>query len=123
MNALPHQEFTHQIIGISYKVYNKLGFGYHEKHYQRSFAEELNNLNIVYEREKKFIIKYDEVDIGRYFVDFEINKNLVVELKVAQEFHQRHINQVLAYLKSSKIKLGLLILFTKTGVKVKRLII
>lgn len=123
MKEVPDQNFTHKIIGAIYKVYNTLGFGYHEKHYQPAFAEELKNLSISFEREKMFKIKYGDFVIGKYFVDFEIDGQLVVELKVAEEFHQRHKSQVLSYLNSSGIKLGLLFLFTKTGIRIKRLIV
>lgn len=123
MKQIPDEIFTYKIIGSSYNVYNRLGYGYQEKYYQRAFEKELDNLKIPYQKEKLIKIKYQNGVIGRYFIDFEIDGRLIVELKVANEFYQKHINQVLAYLKSSNIKLGLLILFTKTGIKIKRLIV
>ena len=123
MSNVPTKEFTYQIIGSAYNTYNRLGYGYQEKYYQRAFVEELKKLQIPYQKEKLVRIRYDEKIIGRYFIDFEIAGKLVVELKVGNEFYKKYINQVLAYLKSSKIRLGLLIMFTKTGIKIKRLIV
>lgn len=123
MDVLPSNELTYKIIGISYNVFNRLGYGYQEKYYQRAFANELDNLKIKYDKEKLIRIKYQNDIIGRYFVDFEIEGQLVVELKVANDFYKKYINQVLAYLKARQLKLGLLILFTRTGIKIKRLIV
>ncbi len=120
---LPNEEFTYQIIGFSYQVYNELGYGLQEKYYQRALAQLLEENDIKYERELYLAVKFKGVNIGKYFIDFKINDNLVVELKVCNQFYQNHINQVLAYLKAYNIKLGLLILFTKTGIKIKRLIV
>ena len=123
MPEIPNQEFTHQIIGAAYKIFNELGFGYQEKYYQRAFAEELKLLRLPFQKERLVNIEYGDKIIGRYFIDFEINNKLVVELKIGSEFYKKYINQVLAYLKSSGIRFGLLILFTKDGIRVKRLII
>lgn len=123
MAGIPNEDFTHKIIGFSYNIFNRLGYGYQEKYYQRAFANELDNLKIHYKKEKLIKIKYQNGIIGRYFIDFEIDNRLVVELKIANEFYRKHTNQVLAYLKASNIKLGLLILFTKSGIKIKRLIV
>ena len=67
-------------------------------------------------------VKYKEKIIGRYYIDFLINNILVLELKVAVDFYDSHINQVLAYMKHGNYKIGLLAIITKQGVKVKRLI-
>jgi len=123
MSDIPNKEFTYQIIGSAYNVYNRLGYGYQEKYYQRAFAEELKKLQIPHQKEKMIKIKYNDRIIGRYFIDFEVANKLAVELKIGNEFYKKYINQVLAYLKSSNIKLGLLIMFSKTGIRIKRLIV
>lgn len=122
-NMIPSEEFTYKIIGFSYQVYNQLGYGLQEKYYQRALSQLLEEHNIKYEREVYIPVKFKEVNIGKYFIDFKIDDNLIVELKVCNQFYQNHINQVLAYLKTYNIKLGLLILFTRTGIKIKRLIV
>lgn len=55
-------------------------------------------------------------------MDFVIDNKVVLELKVTLDFYEIHINQLLAYMKSSHYKVGLLIIITKNGVKVKRLV-
>lgn len=117
-----HSDLTHKIIGLSFRIFNNLKYGFQEKYYQRAFEEELRKEKINYKREQKISIKYYDKIIGRYFVDFVIDNKVVVEFKVAPGFYETHIKQILAYLKTTNLKLGLLILITKDGIKCKRII-
>ncbi len=115
-------DYTAKIIGLLYRVHNRLGSGYQEKYYQRAFAEELQEAGIPFLRERPYPIFYGERKIGRYKVDFLIEDKLVVELKVAKDFYQRHFGQVLGYLKHSGVKLALLACFREDRVLIKRVI-
>ena len=64
---------------------------------------------------------YNGKKIGRYFIDF-IVEQVVVEIKVASDFHPKHISQVLGYLRARNLRLGLILLFTRDGLRVKRVI-
>lgn len=122
MAKLLYPELSYQIVGAVFSVYNNLGYGYQEKYYQRSLAKELEKARLQYRREHKVVIKYRGTVIGRYFIDFVVERSVVVELKVCNDFLYKDIKQVLAYLKASKLRLGLLCIFTKQGIKVKRLV-
>ena len=67
-------------------------------------------------------IKYDNADIGRYFLDFIVDGKIVVELKIASEFKYKYVRQVLEYLNTTNKKLAILIYFTKSGVRYRRII-
>lgn len=121
-NNFPHKELSHRIIGLIYDIYNELGYGYQEKYYQRSFELLLKENKIRYNRELKIPIQFREKIIGRYFIDFLIEDKIAVEFKIAEEFYLQHMQQILAYLKSANIKIGLLVLFTKEDIKIKRFI-
>jgi len=122
MPDYPYSELTKQIIGCLFSAFKDLGYGYQEKYYQRAFAVELREANLSFEKEKKKTIQTHNVIIGRYFVDFLIDKKVAVEMKVAENFYPNQINQLLAYMKSMKIKVGLLAIVTTKGVRIKRLI-
>lgn len=117
-----YQQLTYNLIKLGYTVFNRLQFGYQEKYYQRAYEEELKKAEIQYEREKKVVIIYNGKSIGRYFIDFVVDQKVVVELKVAANFHPKHISQVLGYLKARQLRLGIILLFTQTGIKIKRII-
>jgi GxxExxY protein len=50
---LVYPELSYKIIGIAFKVFNKLGYGYQEKYFQRAMALDFDKEGIKYEREKK----------------------------------------------------------------------
>jgi GxxExxY protein len=117
-----YPSLTYQLIGVAYNVFNKLGYGYQEKYYQRGYAKELTIKHLPFKRELMLKIVYGNEIIGRYFIDFVVENKVAIEFKVANEFYKKHIKQILAYLKASGLKVGLLIIFTKNGVKCKRLV-
>lgn len=113
---------SYQLIGCAYNVFNKLKYGYHERNYQKAYALELQDKGINFSKELRVNIIYGDKKVGRYFIDFLVENKIVIELKVANDFHFSHIKQVLSYLKVKNIKLGLLILFTSQGIKFKRIV-
>lgn len=117
-----YSEQTNKIIGLCYKVYNKLGYGHLEKIYQKALATEFDKNQVVFRREVFGKIKYDGEVIGRYYLDFLIDDKIALEIKVRREIYESDWMQLLNYLKSKNLKLGLLIVFSKGKVKIKRVI-
>lgn len=122
MEGIVYKEESYRLVGFAFEMFKKLGYGYQEKYYQRAYATMLHAQGILFKREVLARIKYGEVIIGRYFMDFVVDDKMVLEFKVANDFYLKHINQVLAYLKATGLKLGIIILITKNGVKYKRLV-
>lgn len=122
MPDLIHKDLSYKVVGIIFKVFNELGYGYYEKYYQKAVALEFDNQKLSYIREKEVPLIYQNKNIGKYFLDFIVENKIVIELKVANFFHNRDIKQILSYLKTSGLKLGLLVIITKNGVKYKRII-
>ena len=103
-------------------LFLELGYGLPEKVYQQALEEELKTNKIQYCREKYGAITYKNQRIGKYFIDFLIEHRVAVELKVRNEIYQDHINQLLNYLKSEKLKVGLLLAISKNGILIKRIV-
>lgn len=120
--ALYFPKESYDLVGCAYTVYNRMKYGYHERNYQRAYAIELKKLGYRFAREVPLNICYEGKCVGKYFLDFLVNDQIVVEFKVANEFHPSHIKQILSYLKATNKKLGLLILFTPEGIKYKRVV-
>ena len=119
---LVYPELSYKLIGLAFKVYNQLGYGYQEKYYQRAYKRELEKESIKFEKEREVKINYDGECIGKYFLDFIVENKVVIELKVATEFRYKYIRQVLEYLSETNKKLAIIIYFAKEGVRYRRII-
>ncbi len=115
-------ELSYQIIGAAFKVFNEIGYGLPEKAYQKALEKELGALEIKFEREVHIPLQYRDENLLHYFADFIVEGKIVLELKVVKKLGYSHASQILAYLKSSGKKLGILLYFTIEGVKYRRVI-
>ena len=120
--SLPSDDFTRQIIGLLFQVHNALGPGYQEKYYQRAFEKQLQESGIEFRRELHCPITFKNQSIGRYYLDFLLQEQLVVELKVSDQVHRHYFKQVLGYLDYTGVKLGLIACFGPEKVLIKRVI-
>lgn len=123
MSKLIQPQVTEPIIGLIFDSYNQLGFGHQERYYQSMFALKLEEAKIPYKRESYVPLKIGERIIGRSFIDFVINDQVVVDWKVANEFYESHIKQVLSYLRGTGMHIGLIARVEPHGVRIKRLVI
>jgi GxxExxY protein len=106
-----HKELTDKIIKISYKVYNKLGYGFLEKIYESAIAIELENENISAVRQAPIQVFYDQKLIGEYFADILVENKVIVEIKASRQLVEENEAQLLNYLKATKMEVGLLLNF------------
>jgi len=114
---------TKKIIGAGIEVHKQLGTGFPEKIYQRALAEEFRKQKMTLVREKKFQIQYNGKELGYDFMDFCVDDKIVVELKAVREIMDLHAKQLVGYLKSGNLKLGLILNFGKSKLEIKRVII
>ena len=122
MAKLLYPKLSYQIVGVLFDVYNQLKFGHQEKIYQKAVELELKKKKISFKPQIYFPIEFNNQIISKYYFDFLIENKVILELKVAKDFFQRDINQILSYLKSKGFRLGILALFTKEGIKFKRIL-
>ena len=104
----------------AYEIHVYHGHGHLEKVYENALAHRLRKLGLDV-RQQEPISVYDEdgTPIGDYFADLLINGWLIIELKAAKTIAPEHVAQILGYLKSARLKHGLLINFGsyKFGIK------
>lgn len=89
---------------------------------KKQLIKNLLTKNIDFEEQVYLPLEYKGDDIGRYFLDFLIEKKIILELKRDSIFRKQNIDQVLAYLKASNLKLGIIANFTRDGVKFYRVL-
>ena len=122
MAQIIHKELSYKITGIIFSVYNRLGYGYREKIYKDAIEIELKNEKIQYQRELIVPLYYKGNIIGKYVFDFVVENKVILEIKVSNNFWVKDIQQIFSYLTASELRLGILVLITKKGVKSKRIV-
>ncbi|MEZ5284528.1 MAG: GxxExxY protein [Vicinamibacterales bacterium] len=114
-------ELVTQIIGSAVRVHRTLGPGYREGVYQDALAIELEEIGLPLEREVYVPLAYRGKVIKGHRLDLVVDRRVVVELKAVARLDGVHVAQVLAYLKSSGLRVGLLMNFNaptlKSGLK------
>ncbi len=117
-----YSDLSYALIGAAFRVFNSLGYGLAEKAYQNALAKELSKAGVGFRREAYVPITYKGEKISRYFADFIIEEKILLELKVVKKLGYAHVKQTLNYLRSSGLKLGILLYFTNDGVKYRRVL-
>lgn len=113
---------TQKIIECCFAVHRDLGPGFNEKIYSRALQITLEKAILRFVAEKEFIVMYDNKQVGKFRCDLLVEDAVIIELKSVTGFMPKlFYNQLISYLKASKIKTGLLINFGNTSCEVKRL--
>lgn len=68
-NEYLHTDLTSEIIKRFYIVYNRLGYGFLEKVYERSLKIELEKAGFCVESQKPIKVFYEDQIVGEYFAD------------------------------------------------------
>ena len=112
MGKLLYEDLTYKIIGAGQEVYKELGPGYLESVYEDALCYELDLKNIVYQRQMDLDVKYKDVIFERRFrADLLIDHKVLVENKAIKKLTNQDEAQLLNYLKTTGIKVGLLFNF------------
>ena len=113
MSSILHKELTGSILKLFYEVYNELGYGFLEKVYQNALYNELKNNGFKVESQKQIKVYYKNIEVGEYYADLIVNDKVILELKATEAITEAHEFQLLNYLKSTNIEVGLLLNFGK----------
>ncbi|WP_111309532.1 GxxExxY protein [Confluentibacter sediminis] len=122
-NIINNKEESYAIDGTLFDVYNNLGSGFSEMVYKDALEYEFLKNNMPFEREKEFKVKYKDTFLKhKFYADFVVFNNIILEIKTIECFHASHYNQCLNYLKISGYKLAILANFNLISLEYKRII-
>ncbi len=103
---------TYAIIGAGMAVHCRLGSGFLEPVYHESLGIELEILGIPNQSEPPLTIRYrDRVLEKKYQPDYICYETVIVELKALSQLTEKHVSQVLNYLKCTGLTRGLFLNF------------
>lgn len=120
--SLIFSDISYKIIGALYDSYNNLSGDYHEKYYHRAIEKYLQKRKVSFTREFPINLEIESQKIGHHFIDFLVEKKIVLEIKRGDKINLRDNKQVLMYLKTLNLKLGILAYFGSEKILIKRLI-
>ncbi len=114
----PETELTiERAIGCALTVHKALGPGYAEGIYHDAYGLELDHNGISFERERPVPILYRGRVLRTHRLDLVIEGRVLVELKAVERLERIHHAQVVAYLHSSGLHVGLLMNFNSALLK------
>lgn len=111
--SLHVEQLATRVIGAAIEVHRHLGPGYLEVIYERAMMLELDARGIEFEQQVRSGVLYKGQPIGDHRIDLLVGGELVVELKVVEAIGPHHVAQVLSYLQSCNLELGLLVNFSR----------
>lgn len=115
-------ELSYTIVGAAYEVYNNIGGGHKESVYQKALFEIFKNLNLNVQQQVPYQVNFKDKTIGKNYFDYLVENKIVVEIKSNDRFSKKYFDQVLNYLIVSNLKLGILLVFGREGVRFKRIL-
>ena len=106
-----YSELTEMIIGVFYEVYNELGFGFLESVYRKAMKLALEGKGFRVEEEAPTSVFFRGTNVGDFKADLIVNGIILLELKTASAIVAAHESQVLNYLRSTSLEVGLILNF------------
>ncbi|MGO8945461.1 MAG: GxxExxY protein [Syntrophobacteraceae bacterium] len=111
---------TEEIIGCAMRVHHTLGPGFLESVYHKSLAHELSKAGLKVECQRAVQVVYDGVVVGDFIADMLVADRVLVENKAVQSLVQAHEAQLVNYLATTGIEIGLLLNFGASSLQVTR---
>jgi GxxExxY protein len=109
--SLLHESITSTILKVYYEVYNELGYGFLEKVYQNAMYLELKSRGFKVEAQKQIKVYFKKQLVGEYYSDLLVEDKVIIELKATELLMNIHVAQIMNYLKTTPIEVGMLLNF------------
>jgi GxxExxY protein len=122
MSEIIYPELSYQAQGAMYDVYNALR--YHELSeagWEKALMIALADRDVSARQQAEYELRYKGYRIGRFFVDIVAEEKIVLELKAVDHLLPIDMAQVLAYLRVTGLKLGILVNFGRNAIEIQRL--
>ncbi len=106
-----HSQLTEAVIGVFYEVYRELGQGFLENIYEQAMFIALRAKGLDVKQQVPVPVWFRGVKIGSYEADIVVSGILLLELKACRALDPSHEAQILNYLRSTELEIGLLMNF------------
>ncbi len=108
-DKLLFKEESYKIQGAIFEVYREMGCGFLEAVYQECLELELSRRKIPFQSKVSIKLSYKGEQLTQtYQPDFICYNKIIIEIKAVKEIAPEHKAQLMNYLKSTGLDLGLL---------------
>ena len=119
----PLKEETDAVIHCGFEVHNTLGFGFLEIVYKDALECEFKKNDILFAREKEYLVQYkDPILRHKFYADFIVFDLVVLEVKAKDSIVPDDIARMINYLKCAGCKVGLILNFGRNKLEIKRMV-
>lgn len=114
-----YERIARHIVNAAYDVHKELGPGLLESVYEVCLVEELRSRGLFVESQVKIPVIFKGKTLGREFIiDLLVENCVIIELKAVENLLPVHEVQLVTYLKLADKKLGFLINFNVSLIKI-----
>jgi GxxExxY protein len=111
------EAIVNSVIGCAITVNRTLGPGFKECIYHQAYRLELHSRGLPFESEKKILVAYRAWSIPGQQIDLIVSGIVLVELKAVPRLRELHRRQVVSYLRTTGLRVGLLLNFNARTMK------
>jgi len=112
------REINELIIGSSYRIYNKLGFGFPESVYRNCLLLELQKMDLQAEGQHPVKTYYEGQLVGKFVADVLVEKKIIVQIKSVDKIIPVNEKQLVSYLAATQAETGLIINFGENKIDI-----
>jgi len=112
-----------RIVGCAIEVLNELGHGLVEKPYENAIVVEFNLQRIPFRQQPPFDIIYKGHVVGLFKPDLIAFDSVVVDTKVIERITDHERGLMLNYLRTTKLRVGVILNFKRAKLEWERLVL
>jgi GxxExxY protein len=117
------KEEVFRIVGCAIEVLNTLGHGLVEKPYENALVVEFGLQGIPFQRQPWFDIMYKGHKVGLFIPDLVAFNAVVVDTKVIDRITDHERGLILNYLRTTKVRVGIVLNFKKAKLEWERMVL
>ena len=111
------EDVMNRVIGAGIEVHRQLGPGFLESIYHDAMCIELGERFLQFDAERRVLVEYKGRRLAHHKLDLIVESCVVVEVKAVSQLEEIHGAQLVAYLKATGLRAGLLMNFNKPVLK------
>jgi len=121
-NEILYKDLSYKIVGLAMRVHSKLGYEFLEKVYENALMVLFRREGIEAKQQVPITVYFEEEVVGNYYADILVEDKVILEIKSVDSIIDAHIAQTLNYLKATRLRLPIILNFSKEELEYKRIV-